>query len=211
MRSVLLIGMSLVALAGRAHAEEDELRITVAPQGAIARIDAFATHTTGETYGGYGAVAHGLADQLELAFDVGYQTRSDLAFEGPELVDIAGDDLTLFANLHEVRGGAAVRYLVGGSVVPLFARLHPTMEVGAGLAHRRLTNLMAFTAQGTFAGDVDDQAAWQVYGRARAGVAFRWTDHLQLGLLAELTGTATMRAAGVAVELSWQRTSPLAF
>ena len=199
-------GVAIAALAGvlvaapaAADSEERERRLTVAGRASSLSMDAFGSSSS-TLAGGFGvALAYGLRSWLDLGVAGGYLVRNDVQFRDPDLVGVTGDDLDLYTNLHAIDAALTARVL-GRSRILL--RLRPLLEVRLGLAYRILASPKVFSS-GLIA-EPDSERTFHLLGGVRVGAAYRWTDHLQLGLLLGADVGAEYSTFGLNLELSWQ-------
>lgn len=204
----IAIAVALPLLSGglsAASAEEDEWRLGV--HGATASVSMSAFGTEADTFGAGGGVelGHGLRDWFEIGLSATYLTRPNTTLTDPELEGVFASGLMLYTDAHWALASMTARFVHVGGRPALFTILHPTLEVRVGGGLRMLRAPEAFNANGSLVASPDAQTDIVLFAGARAGITYRWTDRLQVGLLGGFsTGTQGHQSIGAQFELTWQ-------
>ena len=200
-------GVAIAALAGvlvaapaRADSKEQERRLTAFASAGSVGVEVLEGRGDLFAAGGGAAIAYGLRDWLDVGLEASYLGARELRLA--QGVDInAGDGIDLYGNLH-----SATAVLVGRVLLsrPPFIRLNPLLELRVGVSWLSLTGLSAASEAGLVDDNVLSEHSLRPVVGARAGIAFRWTDALQVGLVGGVDTGPGHSTIGLGLELSWQ-------
>jgi hypothetical protein len=190
----------VLLLAGLAHADANEWRITAAAAGLLSTTRAAGTDGEGVGFGGRMRFGYGLMNSLDVLAEASIARTQALEFESARIESLTGN---LFADATTAELALGFRWSFGVEIWRALERIHPFVGIRGGGMVRRLSGQVLLNSANMELASPRDDITLVPFAAGTAGIERRFGDHFFVGLAFDAGFGKGYRALGGSLELAW--------